>query len=452
MTYIFYDTETTGLNSAFDQILQFAAIVTDDDFSIVEEVNLRGRRRPFILPSPGALMVTGITPADFENAPLSHYELVTEIRTLIDHYSPAVLVGFNSIRFDEGMLRQAFYQTLHPTYLTQLNGNSRMDVMRLAHAVAEHNAEAITVPLNDKGRASFKLGDLSQANDIRLLNAHDALADTRATLELARVLRDRAPDVWDMLFAARTKQSAQQTLENNTIVVATDQAFGTKTIVATPFATNPDNDGEVALFDLAHDPTPYLDIDEQEAAKALTRSPRIARIIKANQLPILRPAKATDLLSIGKALALERAKTVKGHKRLSETFAAALANRFEEREPSQHVEELIFEGFPTFADQKLMDQFHRAPWEQRLEIVEQLEDERFTELGTRVIYEERPDLLPEDVVDRFETHTRQRFAAFGETAWTTLRQAERELNSIDAGSSNQRVLKAAISDWLEELA
>ncbi|HIB67219.1 MAG TPA: exodeoxyribonuclease I, partial [Phycisphaerales bacterium] len=66
MTYIFYDTETTGLNSAFDQILQFAAIVTDDDFSIVEEVNLRGRRRPFILPSPGALMMTGISPAEFE--------------------------------------------------------------------------------------------------------------------------------------------------------------------------------------------------------------------------------------------------------------------------------------------------------------------------------------------------------------------------------------------------
>ncbi|MBW1941023.1 MAG: hypothetical protein JRI28_06590, partial [Deltaproteobacteria bacterium] len=28
-TYLFYDLETTGLNKAFDQILQFAAIRTD---------------------------------------------------------------------------------------------------------------------------------------------------------------------------------------------------------------------------------------------------------------------------------------------------------------------------------------------------------------------------------------------------------------------------------------
>jgi len=451
MTYIFYDTETTGLNSAFDQILQFAAIVTDDDFSIVEEVNLRGRRRPFILPSPGALMVTGISPADFEHAPLSHYELISEIRSLIERHSPAVMVGFNSISFDEGMLRQAFYQTLHPTYLTQLNGNSRMDVMRLAHAVAEHNAEAITVPLNDKGRPSFKLGDLSKSNDIRLLNAHDALADTRATLELARLLRDRAPDVWDMLLSARTKQSVKQHLENNSIVVATDQAFGTKTILATPFSTNPDNDSEVALFDLAHDPAPHLDIDEPEAAKLLKRSPRIVRILKAHQLPIFRPANAADFLNTREEVVLERARKVQSHKQFSETIAAALANRYEDRELSQHVEEQIFAGFPTFADQKLMDQFHQLPWEERFEIVEKLQDARLRELGTRVIYEERSELLSSDIVSRLDMHIRQRHSEFGDPPWTTRKMAERELLSLEAQTEEQRALKRAIGDWLAEV-
>ena len=32
MPYVFYDTETTGVETAFDQILQFAAIKTDDEF------------------------------------------------------------------------------------------------------------------------------------------------------------------------------------------------------------------------------------------------------------------------------------------------------------------------------------------------------------------------------------------------------------------------------------
>ncbi len=33
MPYVFYDTETTGTEKAFDQILQFAAIKTDDDLN-----------------------------------------------------------------------------------------------------------------------------------------------------------------------------------------------------------------------------------------------------------------------------------------------------------------------------------------------------------------------------------------------------------------------------------
>ena len=32
MRFVFYDTETTGLQTAFDQILQFAAICTDENF------------------------------------------------------------------------------------------------------------------------------------------------------------------------------------------------------------------------------------------------------------------------------------------------------------------------------------------------------------------------------------------------------------------------------------
>ncbi len=60
MTFIFYDTETTGLETAFDQILQFAAIKTDDDLSELDRFDIRSRLMPHIVPSPGALRVTGV--------------------------------------------------------------------------------------------------------------------------------------------------------------------------------------------------------------------------------------------------------------------------------------------------------------------------------------------------------------------------------------------------------
>jgi exodeoxyribonuclease I len=60
-TYLFYDLETSGLNPAFDQILQFAAIRTDADFQEIERHNFRIRLRPDIIPSPGALLATDVS-------------------------------------------------------------------------------------------------------------------------------------------------------------------------------------------------------------------------------------------------------------------------------------------------------------------------------------------------------------------------------------------------------
>jgi exodeoxyribonuclease I len=80
MTFIFYDTETTGLNAAFDQITQFAAVVTDDQFNIREELDLRCRLRPHQIGSPGAMRVTKVGPKTIQSAPLSNYEMTEQIR------------------------------------------------------------------------------------------------------------------------------------------------------------------------------------------------------------------------------------------------------------------------------------------------------------------------------------------------------------------------------------
>ena len=61
MSFVFYDTETTGTQSAFDQILQFAAERTDDDLQEIDRFEIRSRLLPYVVPSPGALRVTGLT-------------------------------------------------------------------------------------------------------------------------------------------------------------------------------------------------------------------------------------------------------------------------------------------------------------------------------------------------------------------------------------------------------
>ena len=46
MAFVFYDTETTGSDTFYDQILQFAAIRTDDALNEIDRFEIRCRIQP----------------------------------------------------------------------------------------------------------------------------------------------------------------------------------------------------------------------------------------------------------------------------------------------------------------------------------------------------------------------------------------------------------------------
>jgi len=193
MPFIFYDTETTGIEKRFDQILQFAAIRTDEDFNEIDRFEIRSRLRPDVIASPGAMRVTGVSIEQLldPNIP-SHFEMCKAIHEKLDSWSPATIVGYNSISFDEELLRSAFYQSLLPIYLTNTSGNSRFDILNLARAVHAFAPDTLNWPINEKGKVSFKLDQLAPANGFNHDNAHEAMSDVEATIYVAKLIRDRA--------------------------------------------------------------------------------------------------------------------------------------------------------------------------------------------------------------------------------------------------------------------
>ena len=136
MGFIFYDLETTGLSPEFDQPLQFAAIRTGADFVEQERVNIRCQLAPHILPSPQALLVTKVTPDQLTDPSLpSLLEFAQQVAELTARWAPAIWAGFNTMKFDEEVLRQTFYQNLLPNvYATQFNGNTRFDILPAIYA------------------------------------------------------------------------------------------------------------------------------------------------------------------------------------------------------------------------------------------------------------------------------------------------------------------------------
>ncbi|MCP4073856.1 MAG: exodeoxyribonuclease I, partial [Hyphomicrobiales bacterium] len=73
---MFYDTETTGTPTRFDQILQFAAIRTDDNLNVVDPFEVRSKLNPHIITSPGAMNVTDVSTDQLYDPGIpSHFEM-----------------------------------------------------------------------------------------------------------------------------------------------------------------------------------------------------------------------------------------------------------------------------------------------------------------------------------------------------------------------------------------
>jgi exodeoxyribonuclease I len=205
-SFVFYDTETTGTDTTFDQILQFAAIRTDENLCEVDRFEIRCRLLPHVVPAAGALIATGVSPSLLTDDTLpTHYEAARRIATTLADWSPSIFLGYNSISFDEELLRQTFYQTLQPIYVTNTGGNTRGDILNLVNATAVVAPTALTIPIGTSGKPTRKLDALALANGYAHPNAHDALADVEATIFVAKVIRAAAPAVWEEFMQLRSK-------------------------------------------------------------------------------------------------------------------------------------------------------------------------------------------------------------------------------------------------------
>jgi len=427
----FYDTETTGLEWGYDNILQFSAIRTDEDFNVVSSVNLRGRPFPWVIPHPAAMLTTGIGPKQIFAQSMSQYDLVKEIAAHFKANTPAINIGFNSIGYDELMLRAAFFQTLHPMYITQRGDNSRADVMLLAQAVAEHDTQALKVNLNGKGKPCFRLTDLAEANGLSCANAHDAMGDTTMTIALANFLREKSPRIYGAMMNCRNKENAAQTLFEEPYLLHTDRAFKVPTIFCTAVMQI---GSDAILADLTIDPSTYLGADVATLLKLMTKQPRAFRVVKLNSFPTLIPTTPDAAGMIEPVMAawvqLLKSQTFR------ENLAVALTKRYPDKEPDAYVERRMYNGFPTPDDERRMADFHGS---------EGLAYEVFDSLDLNEIARRLRD-------DDYAASLRKRLASTEKQPWLTISAAKAELVECrERFKASPPALFDEIADYLNAL-
>jgi len=460
MAFVFYDTETTGLDTTFDQILQFGAIRTDENLNEIDRFEIRCRLLPHVVPAPMALKVTGIATENLTDRALpSHYDAMRQVHAKLSDWSPSVFVGYNSISFDENLLRQAFYQTLQPIYLTNTGGNTRADMLRIAHAVAAYAPNAIAIPLGEAGQQVFKLERLAPANGYDHENAHDAMGDVEVTTHLAKLIRDRAPEVWGRMMQLSRKQDTEDILKEEEILCLT-QYFGGRAHnrYVTECGANPTYDASWAVFDLNQDPEPYLDMTIEELVHEMNKSPAVIRAVRTNAQPILMPY--TEAPGALREVSLpieglgERARMIATNADFRRRIGEALANRYPEKDPLPHVEQQIYDGFASSGDQVLMHRFHDVPWEDRLGVAMEMADLRMRRIAQRLIYFERPEVLPEktraalghEIHSRLNTHD-------DVLPWRTVADAQQELAKLQSEDDDGSLVEfvSDLEEFLGEL-
>jgi hypothetical protein len=214
------------------------------------------------------------------------------ISELIKRWAPATQTSYNTLAFDEEFLRQSFYQNLHPNlYQTQFDNNDRLDLMKVIYAVRDREPDALTWPLDDLGRESFKLDRLTPANGFANHDAHDALGDVEATIHIASLIRKRAPAVWDQCLKNRDKNEVDGLLRGGRIVRLIER-FGAappRSYFAVYAGTNPQNKNSVAFLDLDLCDASIIDANDREIAKAVSASPKQIRTVATNKVPNVFP-------------------------------------------------------------------------------------------------------------------------------------------------------------------
>lgn len=174
---IFFDLETTGLDVCKDRIVQIAYIKVNPNGTEEEKNYLVNPEMPIPAESTA---VHGITDADVADKP-TFKQLAS---TLAKDFKGSDLAGYNSNKFDIPLLAEEF---LRADVDIDLSRAKKVDVQTIFHKKEQRTLIAAYKFYCEK--------DLTEA--------HDALADTRATYEVLKGQLDKYPDLLnDMAYLA----------------------------------------------------------------------------------------------------------------------------------------------------------------------------------------------------------------------------------------------------------
>ena len=478
-SFFWHDYETFGRVPRRDRPAQFAGIRTDAALKeIGDPVMLYCQPAPDSLPDPESCLLTGITPQTCLAQGVPEHQFAATVLQALGEPG-TVGVGYNTLRFDDEVTRHLFWRNLIDPYGREWQNDCGrwdiLDVLRCAYAL---RPEGIEWPTHADGRPSFKLEHLAAANGLLHEAAHDALSDVRATIALARLLRDRQPKLFDFCLKLRKKDAVWQEigpfmgkdgdarrplLHVSGMYPAERGCLG----LVWPLAGHPSNKNELIVWDLAHDPLELLGLDaatlrQRLFSKADDLPEGVGRLpiktVHINRSPVvianlktLQPAMArrwgldidAGLAHAGRAQANARALEAIPWRQVFERPAGG---------SPPDVDEDLYGGFLNPADRRLLDRLRGQQGGPRTGQPPAFEDPRLGELYFRYRARNFPASLSPDEQARWQQHCHDRLHQ-GAGGQTTLAQFFERIDTLnDTADERGQAILGALYDYAEQIA
>jgi exodeoxyribonuclease I len=468
-SFFWHDYETFGRMPRRDRPAQFAGIRTDAELNeIGEPVMLYCQPAPDSLPDPEACLLTGITPQTCLERGVPEYEFANTIEKQLSQ-SGTVGVGYNSIRFDDEVTRHLFWRNLIDPYAREWqNQCGRWDLLDVVRVTWALRPEGIEWPKNEEGKPSFKLENLTRANGLGHEAAHDALSDVRATIGLAKLIKNAQPKLWDFCLRLRKKEEVAKEIGVGKPFLHVSGMYGTERgcmALVWPLAVHPANKNEIIVWDLATHPKELLHLNaEQIRQRVFNKAEDLPDGV--NRLPIKSihinksPIVIGNLKTLNAAIAAKWAIDVDQSLKNAETLAQEMhlltplwADVFSKpAQPDIDVDEDLYGGFVGNEDRRTLQKLRDTKPEQLADRIPTFNDPRLDEILFRYRARNFPDLLTDDEQAQWQQFLAQRLHE-GKGGYVTLQAFFEKIDELNesADERGQEIL-SSLYDYAEQIA
>ncbi|MDF1642880.1 MAG: exodeoxyribonuclease I [Pseudomonadales bacterium] len=402
-TLYWHDYETFGLDPKLDRPSQFAGVRTNENLEVIEDpLVLYCQPALDYLPTPESVLITGITPQNCVDKGIPEQQFAAKIHEQFSRPDTCV-VGYNNIRFDDEFTRFMLYRNLYDPYEREWkNGNSRWDIIDMLRMARALRPEGIIWPNYEDGTPSFRLEDLTSANGLDHDNAHDALSDVMATIELAKLLRQAQPKLYNYLYQLRDKRkvAAMLTVDYQTVLVHTSSKYSLahgKTALVMPLAMHPVNKNGVVVYDLSLDPQPLIDLPVDEIKHRLFmprellpegQQPIPIKTIHINRSPAVAPLstmsiEAFERLKIDRKQAQHHFQMLQKNLQVQQKIVEIFAPDDVDRSPDDVDQQLYTGGFCSRHDKYQLQTIRGLRPDQHGDYQPEFDDLRYEELYFR---------------------------------------------------------------------